>query len=87
MAIRHIAPVAHKKRYEKSLFSINKGGKFLEKLKKKTHTIHNSSTCSDKGQTLEKSALGSLYSGQFTLSTQLRKQNDPPQVSALENMP
>ena len=41
----------------------------------KPHTTHNSSIRSDEGLTLETSASESLYSGQFTLSTQLIKPN------------
>ena len=42
----------------------------------KTHTTHNSLFRSDKELQLETSALGTLYGGQFTLSTQLIKPNN-----------
>ena len=43
----------------------------------KSHTTHDSSIRSDEGLMLETSAFESLYSGQFTLSTQLIKPNYP----------
>ena len=46
----------------------NKGGKFLKKLVLRRWD-------SDEGLTLETSAFESLYGGQFTLSSQLIKQN------------